>query len=136
MPRLFELYVYHQLLKANPEGKGNLHYQFSTYGNALDLLIAAEKESIVVDMKYKLHYKHGHIHGDIRQVSGYARLNKVRKECKITDDRNINCLIIYPKVDDADLVDYSLENIGESLIGNEITPYYKVYKLGVALPML
>lgn len=151
MPRLFELYVYHQLLKANPERKDHLHYQFSTYGNALDLLIAAEKGSIVVDMKYKLHYKHGHIHEDIRQVSGYARLNTVRKECKITDDSNINCLIIYPKVDDADLVDYSLDSISELLkIGEDkekmiekdienvysIKPYYKVFKLGVTLPMI
>ncbi|MDM1368325.1 restriction endonuclease [Myroides marinus] len=143
MPRLFELYVYHQLLKANPEHRGDLHYQFSTYGNALDLLITYDEQPIVVDMKYKLHYKHGHIHQDIRQVSGYARLKKVRDKCKVTDDSNINCLIIYPKVDNADLVDYSLENIGELLKVDEdkenqysVTPYYKVFKLGIALPMI
>ena len=146
MPRLFELYVYHQLLKANPEYRCNLHYQFSTYGNALDLLISTKESPMVVDMKYKLHYKHGHIHEDIRQVSGYARLNRVRKECNVSDDSNINCVIIFPKVRNADLKDYSLKNIAELLKiekGKEseeseysIKPYYKVYKLGVALPLV
>ncbi|MEK6507414.1 5-methylcytosine restriction system specificity protein McrC [Myroides sp. C4067] len=146
MPRLFELYVYHQLLKANPEYRCNLHYQFSTYGNALDLLISTKESRMVVDMKYKLHYKHGHIHEDIRQVSGYARLNRVRKECNVSDDSNINCVIIFPKVGNADLKDYSLKNIAELLKiekGKEseeseysIKPYYKVYKLGVALPLV
>lgn len=137
MPRLFELYVYHQLRKANPERKGDLHYQFSTYGNALDLLITYNKQPIVVDMKYKLHYKHGHIHEDIRQVSGYARLKRVRDECNVTDDSNINCLVIYPKVENADLVDYSLDNISKLLNeDNMIKPYYKVFKLGVELPWI
>lgn len=137
MPRLFELYVYHQLRKANPERKGDLHYQFSTYGNALDLLITYNKQPIVVDMKYKLHYKHGHIHEDIRQVSGYARLKRVRDECNVTDDSNINCLIIYPKVENADLVDYSLDNISKLLNeDNMIKPYHKVFKLGVELPWI
>lgn len=49
---------------------------------------------MVMDTKYKLHYKLGHIHEDIRQVSGYARLKKVREKLDINDDRNISCLII------------------------------------------
>lgn len=146
MPRLFELYVYQKLLQANGDDFGKIRYQFSTYGNALDILVKNGDNSMVIDAKYKLHYKHSHIHQDIRQVAGYARLKRVREELEITDDRHINCLIIYPDMENgADLEDldelndkFSLDAIKRSFDGakNQIPIYHKVYKIGVKLPTL
>lgn len=133
MPRLFELYAYSKMIEANPTDRKAIHYQFSTYGNALDILVSKEGSQMVIDAKYKLHYKSGHLHEDIRQVAGYARLNKVREKLQVTDDRNIDCLIIYPDMENG-LDDLSLGNIKAKM--TLIKAYHKVYKLGVKLPIL
>lgn len=136
MPRLFELYFYQKLLKANPNESSKVVFQLKTYGNALDFLIKDGVNSIVIDTKYKLHYQKSHIHQDIRQVSGYARLKKVREKCKVSDDFNIACLIVYPLLG-GDEINFSLEKIKEKLSEeNEIKAYHKVYKLGIQLPVL
>lgn len=88
---------------------------------------------MVIDAKYKLHYKSGHLHEDIRQVAGYARLNKVREKLQVTDDRNIDCLIIYPDMENG-LDVLSLENIKENRL--PIQAYFNVFKLGVKLPFI
>ncbi len=131
MPRLFELYVYSKMVEHNPRLEKHIHFQFATYGNALDILVSDPKHQMVIDAKYKLHYQNGHIHDDIRQVAGYARLKKVRKKLNIDDDddRNIDCLIIYPDLENGE-DSLSLKN----LLRNEIKPYHKVYKLGLKLP--
>lgn len=139
MPRLFELYFYQKLLKANNFDKSKIKYQFSTFGNYLDFLINDGVNSMIIDTKYKLHYKQGHIHSDIRQVSGYSRLRKVRKEinlCK-NDDSNINCLIIYPKIEKTE-TDFTLDKIKDSFDDkdNAVKAYHKVYKLGIFLPTI
>ena len=135
MPRLFELYAYSKMIEANPTDRKAIHYQFSTYGNALDILVSKEGSQMVIDAKYKLHYKSGHLHEDIRQVAGYARLNKVREKLNRDkeDDRNIDCLIIYPDMENG-LDDLSLDNIKDKM--TEIKAYHKVYKLGVKLPFI
>lgn len=135
MPRLFELYVYSKMIEANPENKKDILYQFSTHGNALDILVSKPKSQMVIDAKYKLKYGNGHVHEDIRQVAGYARLKKVRQQLNIneSDDRNIHCLIIYPDMENG-IEDLSLESIINKR--KEIKAYYKVYKLGVKLPTI
>lgn len=143
MPRLFELYFYQKLLKANNFDRGKIQYQFSTFGNSLDFFINNGKDSIVIDTKYKLHYKQGHIHSDIRQVSGYARLRKVRNEikksCPDWDENSlVNCLIIYPEIERQKDFNYSLDFLSK-ICGNpenEIKAYHKVYKLGISLPFI
>lgn len=145
MPRLFELYVYQKLLQANGYNREKIRYQFSTYGNALDILVKDGERSMIIDAKYKLHYSHRSVHQDIRQVSGYARLNKVRKELEITDDRHIDCLIIYPDMyNGVDLEDvdrfrerFSIEVIRKFFedSNSQIAAYHRVYKLGVKLPI-
>jgi len=132
MPRLFELYVYQKLLQANGHNTYKIKYQFSTYGNALDILVKDGERSMIIDAKYKLHYKHSHVHQDIRQVAGYARLKKVRNELDIHDDQHIDCLIIYPNIKGIDK--FSVQNIDSSK--KEIPAYYRVYKLGVAIPQI
>lgn len=133
MPRLFELYVFNKMVEHNPLSKKEIHYQFSTYGNSLDILVSESENQMVIDAKYKLHYNNSHLHNDIRQVAGYARLNKVRQKLKIKDDRNIDCLIIYPDMENGE-IDLSLENINHKK--QEIKAYHKVYKLGVKLPWI
>lgn len=145
MPRLFELYVYQKLLHANGYDRNKIQYQFSTYGNALDILVKDGENSMIIDAKYKLHYSHSHVHQDIRQVAGYARLNRVRKELDISDDRNIDCLIIYPDMGGVDLenADILVEKFSISAIreafkneNSQIPAYHKVYKVGVKLPTI
>ncbi|GAA4166839.1 hypothetical protein GCM10022217_41250 [Chryseobacterium ginsenosidimutans] len=135
MPKMFELYVFAKLLKDNPHlKKKDLNYQFSTYGNSLDFLINSGEKKMVVDAKYKLHYNYSQIHEDIRQVSGYARLKKVRQELGVNDiNEEIPCLIIYPKTidnknDEALLLD--------NLLNDEIKAYNKIYKIGITLPII
>lgn len=139
MPRLFELYFYQKLLKANPNLEKKIEYQFATHGNSLDFLIKDGENSIIIDTKYKLQYQHGQIHEDIRQVSGYARLKRVRGECGINDDSHINCLIIYPRLlkEEEEKEMFTLESLQNLLNeSNEIKAYHKVYKLGIELPII
>lgn len=136
MPKMFELYVYAQLLKDNPElNADNFNYQFSTNGNALDFLICTSNKKIVVDTKYKLKYNYSQIHEDIRQVAGYARLKKVREEVGLQANNNeeISCLIIYPKPIETE---FNTKLVIDSLLSEEIMAYYKVYKLGINLPTI
>ncbi|WP_336718255.1 5-methylcytosine restriction system specificity protein McrC [Chryseobacterium mucoviscidosis] len=136
MPKMFELYVYAQLLKDNPDlNAENFNYQFSTNGNALDFLICSDGKKIVVDAKYKLKYNYGQIHEDIRQVAGYARLNKVRNQYPQINEE-IECLIIYPKPIDSDDYknNFKLENIINTY--NPIDAYHNVFKIGISLPLL
>ncbi|CAH0291020.1 McrC family protein [Chryseobacterium sp. Bi04] len=152
MPRLFELYFYYQLVKANPGDEHYIHYQFSTYGNYLDILISKPGFEMVIDTKYKLKYTKSHIHKDIRQVSGYSRLRKVINEMKSKnanwdEDKIMDCLIIYPHLaqpDETDqntspsmIYDFSIENIKKQLEkkDNCIAAYHKVFKLGINLPV-
>lgn len=92
-----------------------------------------------------MHYKQGHIHSDIRQVSGYARLrkvrNKIKKSCPDWDENSlVNCLIIFPEIEKEKEKEfnYSLDCLSEICCNpdNEIKAYQKVYKLGIALPMI
>lgn len=133
MPRLFEMYVFSKMIEDNPDLKREILYQFSTYGNALDILVSKGGYQMVIDAKYKLHYQNRHLHQDIRQVAGYARLNKVRDKLKVTDDRSIDCLIIYPDIENG-IEDFSLTNIIDKR--ELIKVYHKVYKLGVKLPLI
>ena len=65
---------------------------------------------------------------DIRQVSAYARLERVYKALKIDDDRLIDCLIVYP----------SFEQNTDLNIANkkEIHQYRNIYKLSVSVPLI
>lgn len=137
MPLLFELHVYYQLLKANPGLEQHILYQFSTYGNVLDILITHDDYKIVVDAKYKTAYStKDALHQDIRQVAGYARLKQVRKKLGLNDedDRNVDCVIIYPDItlDKGTNPSLSLSQLTKI----PIKAYHKVFKLGVYLPLI
>lgn len=133
MPRLFELYVYYFLKQRFPKHK-EVRYHFSTYGNELDFLVNSENTKMVVDAKYKPIYSYGKNHDDIRQVSGYARLEKTYEELGIVDDRVIDCLIIYPDVENGSCIEVfkTKELINED---TKIKDYRNVYKVGIKLPV-
>ena len=91
---------------------------------------------MVIDTKYKLQYQSKEVHEDIRQVSGYARLNKVRNELGFQNEEHkiIDCLIVYPDLDAPKDQDYTSEYVKENR--QELSAYHKVYKLGISLPFI
>jgi 5-methylcytosine-specific restriction enzyme subunit McrC len=99
----------------------------------LDFLLVKEDDSLVIDSKYKPNYKaksHNGYHEDIRQVSGYARLKKVRKKVGLLrTEKQLGSLIIYP---DQTAADSLLENLKLT----EIEAYEGVWKIGLSLPEL
>lgn len=128
MSKLFELYVL-GLLK---DRFGNeLKYHFSIDGQELDYLIKSVDAEMVVDAKYKETYQNSYNIEDIRQISGYARMNSVYNELNKNKNKNINCLIIYP--------DQKIER--ESLINVDLTvmpinDFVHFYKIPIKLPTL
>ncbi len=137
MPLLFELYFYAKLLQANPDASSHIHFQFKTHGNHLDFLISRKDYQMIIDTKYKPAYQSGQIHQDIRQVSGYGRLMKVREKLGLSNDIDtvIDCLIIYPTFKNG-LEDFHLNKINSEMKKSPIKAYYKVYKLGIELPLI
>lgn len=131
MPILFELYVYHFLKQRFPKHK-EVSYQFSTYGNKLDFVVNSGEIKMVVDAKYKPLYIYGKDHKDMRQVSGYARLDKTFSELGIKENKLIDCLIVYPDMENGcDIETFKTKN----LKGEEIKGYRKIYKIGIKLPI-
>lgn len=130
MPRLFELYVY-SILKKNYTKK-ELDYHYTAKGNELDFLLNTNERKMVIDTKYKPLYCFGINHQDIRQLSGYSRLEKVYKYLKLDCNKVIDCLIIYPDLNNGiEPKDLNLKEIDFP----KIVQYKNFYKLGVKLPL-
>jgi 5-methylcytosine-specific restriction enzyme subunit McrC len=132
MPKLFELYAYYFLKRKFPNNK-EVQYHFSTYGNELDFLVNSGNTKMVVDAKYKPLYIYGKNHDDIRQVSGYARLEKTYDELGVEKNELIDCLIVYPDMEYGSCINYFIEKD----LPNESTRikgYRNVYKVGIKLP--
>ncbi len=130
MPRLFELYVY-SILKKNYTKK-ELDYHYTAKGNELDFLLNTNERKMVIDTKYKPLYCFGINHQDIRQLSGYSRLEKVYKDLKLDCNKVIDCLIIYPDLNNGiEPKDLNLKEIDFP----KIVQYKNFYKLGVKLPL-
>lgn len=103
MSRLYEMYVLHLLKKAYP---GKIHFQVKgSHWTQVDFIKTGEDEKIILDAKYKPRYEKGDrgIVDDVREISGYARDNKILKilgwnpaaeKGKYLPD----CVIVYPAV--------------------------------------
>ncbi|WPO84374.1 hypothetical protein SD427_08560 [Chryseobacterium sp. JJR-5R] len=100
MSKLFELYVFKKLREIFT-GANEVKYHEKKHYQELDFIINENKENgikAVVDAKYKPRYKNGSpAKEDVRQLSGYSRLNSVYEELGINDDQVIPVYIIYPK---------------------------------------
>jgi len=127
MSKLFELYVYCLLKK---EYNNEIFYQ--SCGNYGEVDFFKKDEKLIIDTKYKLKYsnKSEYVIEDIRQLSGYARDKGILKKLKITtDDKVVDCVIIYP-CEDISKKNFAGRNIKEE----EIEQFTKFYKCGVWLP--
>lgn len=131
MSKLFEYYVLGLLKKEYPN-EGEVKFQFICKGHELDYLLKSKQYQMVVDAKYKPHYRNSNIDKeDFRQISGYARLKKVYKALDKNYGSMIDCLIIYPDliVETNNLKDLKSKN-------NRIEKYIGFYKIGVKVPLL
>lgn len=128
MSKLFEVYVYGKLRLKYPST--NLIFQYDGKYGETDILLKNKK--IIIDCKYKRTYQENkYMINDIRQLSGYARDIKVRKELSVEDNFVIPCLIIYPTIES------NKENIDLSKLEDcKIKSFHKFYKIGVSLPLV
>lgn len=130
MSKLFELYVL-GLLK---DSFGNeVKYHFTHYGNELDFILKSGDLKMVIDAKYKQYQKYKVANEDVRQVSGYARLEKVYKYLHKIYPESIDCLIIYP---DINMGLNSLNSINFKHKDYAVEDYNGVFKVGVKLPVM
>ena len=141
MPRLYEVYVYSLLEKAYP---GQILFQVpGSHKTQVDFIKLDEK--IIMDTKYKPRYDFSdeNIIPDIREISGYARDERILSQMGI--DCNdapqsipvIPCVVIYP---------YGAEqNATETIFSHDkllsfqkekISGFVEFYKIGVPLPTL
>lgn len=122
MSRLYEMYVYHLLNKAYP---GQIEFQVKgRHKTKVDYIKLDEK--IILDAKYKPRYKKGDVGvvGDVREISGYARDEKILHQLGWYKENDLSiegklgklfpdCVIIYPVVqveeDDGSLRDVVAE---------------------------
>jgi 5-methylcytosine-specific restriction enzyme subunit McrC len=125
MSLLFEQFVYTLLLKNN-----EVEYQVKGNYGKVDFLV----NDMIVDTKYKPKYKknkgYKHQIEDIRQLSGYARDEKIRTCLKIDNTTIAKCLIIYPN---KDKTDNDLSNLWND--SEEIQGFVNFKKIGVKLPV-
>lgn len=128
MSKLFELYVLGLLKDVY---KSKVDYHVKSYWNELDYLLNDGQFQMVIDAKYKRYDQKNIEKTDIRQVSGYARLNSVYDKLNKNYCELIDCLIIYP--DQQDGVE-TLDSI--KLRDFPIDGYVSIYQLGVKLPIL
>ena len=126
MPKLFELYVYKKL-QEQFGGREEVLYHFIADYTELDFLLNTPEYKMVIDAKYKPIYEDNRVIDDIRQVSGYARLEAVYNEFKIEENKLIDCLIIYPSLD---------EDTNFLLKDKKIAGYRNIYKLSVSIPLI
>lgn len=132
MSKLFEVYVLGLLKERFFK---DVKYQYSPDRcNELDFLLNTKDYKMVIDAKYKLRYLKGKHEEDIRQISGYARLNSVYEELGIDKSKLIDCLVIYPDMENG--VDRIGDDVDLKSENNKIKQYSQVYKLGVKLPII
>jgi 5-methylcytosine-specific restriction endonuclease McrBC regulatory subunit McrC len=130
MPLLFELYAFTFLRKEYGDA---IQYQYKSNYQELDFLLNTDDKQVVIDTKYKTKYGRGKDNKeDIRQLAGYARMEKVYKELNKSTNEVIDCLIIYP-IRDRDNQNTELFNL-ENM--KPIDKYVGFYRLGLSIPCI
>ncbi|MGI6342443.1 MAG: 5-methylcytosine restriction system specificity protein McrC [Bacteroidales bacterium] len=133
MSKLFELYVFSKLReKFRQHTEVTYHRKFNYLEP--DFIIKANDGSVkmIVDAKYKPQYKDNSISiEDIRQISGYARLNKIYDFLDIKEDKIIDCLVIYSN-QKSNRKDFLNDNFNEL---DKEANYKRFYKMGIQLPI-
>ena len=127
MPKLFELYVYKKLQEQFGDREEVLYHFIADY-TELDFLLNTSEYKMVIDAKYKPVYEDSRVIDDIRQISGYARLEKVYQKLGLDGSNElIDCLIIYPSLD---------EDTNFNLKDKKIAGYRNIYKQSISIPLI
>jgi len=132
MSKLFELYVFSKLKERFTHHKEVTYHKKFNYLEP-DFIIKSKDglTKMVVDAKYKPQYQNGNINTeDIRQISGYARLNKVYDFLDFEDDKIIDCLVVYSN-QTANRKDFN----GANFSLEEEKEYKRFFKIGIELPI-
>ena len=138
MSRLYEVYVYSLLYQAYGS---NIKFQVNGYlRTAVDFIKIDEQ--LIIDTKYKPRYINGNsgIVEDVRQISSYARDEKILKEL-LGEGKEKDfvppCLIIYPvKQEDSDVEINKFDGIELLNESIAIKSFRKFYKISVPLPVM
>lgn len=132
MSKLFELYVL-SLLK-DKYGNKIAFQPKGNYGEP-DFLLLDDNTPLIIDAKYKpIYQKNEYNPDDIRQISGYARDNKLLNQLGFAtqserENKIVGCVIIY--------TDQSRNTeLPEKLTGLPIEQFIKFYKVPIAMPVL
>ncbi len=130
MSKLFELYVFSKLKERFPRpNEVTYHKLFRSQEPDFIVNSLDNQCKMIVDAKYKPKYQNNSINiEDVRQVSGYARLNSVYDFLKLERDKIIDCLIIYSDNEASE----SLTEVDLKM--KEETGYNRLYKIGIKLP--
>lgn len=137
MPRLYELYVYGELKKYF--GTQVAFQVEGYYGSAADYILKDQK--VILDAKYKHHYKYSNsgILDDIREMSGYARDQKILRQLG-NPTEEIPCVIIYPeRIDEENdkFIDINLfENMDIVKNATPVNAFRNFYKFKIDVPIL
>jgi 5-methylcytosine-specific restriction enzyme subunit McrC len=96
------------------------------------LLMPQNGTPMVIDAKYKprYHYSEPDIE-DIRQVSAYARMEGVYKKLHLSEDRLIDCLIVYANQE----CPAAIPDVFDNLEMSKVNGYMKFHKIGISLPV-
>ena len=134
MSRLYEVYVYSKLHAAYGD---TVRFQVKGECNSVVDFIKID-EQLIMDTKYKKQTSNDLLN-DIRQLSGYARYEKILKALgSHTEEKIVQCVIIYPELESSSIEN---ETIFESSVpilelvqGHEIPGFRNFYRLCIKLP--
>lgn len=139
MSKLFELYVYKKMRVLFSSNE--IKYHMKVKKQELDFVLKSHDNNMlfIIDTKYKPNYHdHNVSTDDIRQVSGYARLEKVYNELSISDHKqNIDCMIIYSHQgcdENFEIGHFSFDGNSDTRKLRKEPDYVGLYKLGIKLP--
>ena len=154
MSRLFEVYVYSKLEEAYP---GQIKFQVPGKFKSVADFVKVD-EHIILDAKYKPRYKNSNsqILADIREMSGYARDYKIRKQMGLRKDDAaiVPCVIIYPEYipveseedmseeekeevlsqEEDTVLDFECKSIRDIIHNHQIPGFKEFYKISINLP--
>lgn len=147
MSRLFEMYVLHKLQTSFSEAE--ITFQAKGYTGFSDYVLKYETEErvyrMVIDAKYKPRYTKRNCHdaeviGDIREISGYARDNKIRKLLDAGENDIVDCVVVYPSnMTDGDgeyTIGKEFSSTPECLLEDKMEYFTHFSKFCIKLPLL
>ncbi|MBR4376684.1 MAG: TonB-dependent receptor [Spirochaetia bacterium] len=143
MPRLYELYVYKWLKEKVKDDE--VLFQVEGYqGTAVDYVL--KRQGIILDAKYKPRYENSNagIIEDIREISGYARDEKILNKFENSNVDKVPCVILYPReYEEMDLSEQEENDRNDGFFAGQnannikrIKPYRSFYKMQIDVPII